>query len=394
MNFFPELKKNGKNKKDSEEIMDGFNGLKHLAVTCGGTGGHFNPGLSVAQTLNASGGKALLLLGGPRAEKQIELAAQSGVEAFRIPALPPPKNPLRLPEFFHAVLSGARASRRILKEHRIQALLSMGAYTSLPSFLAAKFAGIPFFLHDGNVRIGNANLLMSPFARALALSFPVVNGAHVHCPCVRTGFPLRSDLLRSSRTREEAMAELSDRFSVPFDPAFPLLLVCGGSLGAETFNLNVAPDPSDPESASLQIVHLAGPGKKSRAEQAYAGLPNKILVLESFEDMALLYTAADFVFARAGGSTVAELAFFGKYALLTPYPFAAGHHQDDNAAWFASASGAEVLADSGFTRKASSAILSRWVRTRGFLAEAGIRNRVLAVPDAAENVLKMIAERL
>lgn len=374
--------------------MSGFNGLKSLAVTCGGTGGHFNPGLSVAQALKAAGGEVFLLLGGPRAESQIKTAARSGIPAFRIPAEHIPKNPFRVPAFLHATFSGIRASKKLLKEHCVQALLSMGAYTSLPPALAARSASIPFFLHDGNARLGNANLRMSRFARALALSFPAVNAGRARCPCVRTGFPLRADLLRASRTREEAIAEIAELFSVSFDSALPLLLVCGGSLGAGTLNCNIAPDPSDPGSASLQIIHLAGPGKKTQAEESYAGLPNKILVLESFEDMALLYAAADFVIARAGGSTVSELAFFGKYALLVPYPFAAGHHQDDNAAWFASASGGEILKDENFTRETVRAVLARWVRERDSLAEAGKRNRALAAPDAAENVLRMIAERL
>ena len=115
---------------------------------------------------------------------------------------------------------------------------------------------------------------------------------------------------------------------------------------------------------------------------------------ESFEDMGLLYTAADFVISRAGGSTVSELAYFGKYALLIPYPFAAQQHQDDNAAWLASAGGAEVVADADCTATLFRSMIDRWVANRDAILAAGERSRALAMPDAAAKVIAMIRKYL
>ena len=283
--------------------------------------------------------------------------------------------------------------RRIFAEYKPQALLSMGSYTSIPPALAA-WHRIPFFLHDGNARLGKANLFMSRYAKAFAFSFPSVNASQVRCPAVLTGFPLRQHLFAKNYTRTEAIRQISGQFGAAFDPADPVLLIFGGSLGAERINSSISFDPADPEAQRIQVIHLSGPGKAEQTKQCYAGLKNRVLVLESCDDMGLLYSAADFVISRAGGSTVSELAAFGKYALLVPYPFAAEHHQNDNAEWLASAGGAEILNDSDCTKTLFASLLSRWVRERDYLVAMGEHSRSLAMPDAAKSVLRMIEQYL
>ncbi len=368
--------------------------LQRLAVTCGGTGGHFNPGLSVAQALQRVGGEAVLLLGGKHAEKQMKIAESCGIKAYKICAVPLGKNPVVLLKFIWNTILGFFQAVHILRTFRPQALLSMGSYTSIPPFLAAAVRFLPFFLHDGNARLGKSNLFMSRWARAFAFSFPSVNADRVKCKAVLTGFPLREALLQSKLTKAEAIAIINQRFQTTFSPDKPTLLVFGGSLGAENINRNIALDRNDPNSGELQIIHLPGPGKKAEADACYVGLPNKTLVMESYEDIGVLYAAADFVISRAGGSTVSELALFGKYALLVPYPHAAELHQNDNAAWLASARGAEIVLDSDCTKEFISQTLSRWMKNRDDIVAAGLKNKTLAHPDAAECVLKMIEDNL
>ncbi len=358
--------------------------LKNLAITCGGTGGHFNPGLSIAQELKAAGGHPVLLVGGRHAAEHIRTAESKGIPAYQITASP--LSSLRfLPDFFRGYLQ----SRRILKENKVQALLSMGSYTAIPPFVAGKLKRIPFFLHDGNARLGKSNIFMSRYSKAFAFSFPSVNAEKVRCRAVLTGFPLRRDLL-VRMSREEAFREINRRFSVNFDPAQPLLLVFGGSQGAEKINGNI-----DFSSKTLQVIHLSGAGKLDTVKQCYKEkTENPKLLLESCPDMELLYSAADFVIARAGGSTVSELAYFGKYALLIPYPFAAEQHQDYNAAWLCSAGGAEILKDQDCSREKFRTIIDRWMENRSELCAAGEKNRTLAMPDAAKDVLAMIEAEL
>lgn len=368
--------------------------LKRLAITCGGTGGHFNPGLSIAQELNASGGEAILLLGGRHAEKQLKIAENCGVKAYRITAslTPSIRHPFRIFSFLRDLLRGGRESVKILRAHQCEALLSMGSYTALPPYCAAKALKLPFFLHDGNARLGKSNLLMSRTAKAFALSFPAVNQDKVKCPSALTGFPIREALLKCTLTREEAIAKINDTFGKNFSAEDPVLLVMGGSLGAEKINSNICLNND-----SLQVIHLAGPGKLEAAQACYTEHPSdssRLLLLESCEDMAMLYTAADFVISRAGGSTVAELAFFGKYAMLIPYPFAADLHQNNNAEWFVSGGGAEITWDKDCSKELFAGAIARWQDHRAEYQAKGAGSKALAQPDAAGNVIRMIETHL
>ena len=126
--------------------------LERLAITCGGTGGHFYPGLSVARALRGEGGEALLLLSGVNAPRQKEIAESFGVPAVALPRMPSPRGIGSAFAFGCGALGGFGASLRELKRFRPQALLGMGSFTSLPPIVAAHWRKIPVFLHDGNAR--------------------------------------------------------------------------------------------------------------------------------------------------------------------------------------------------------------------------------------------------
>jgi UDP-N-acetylglucosamine--N-acetylmuramyl-(pentapeptide) pyrophosphoryl-undecaprenol N-acetylglucosamine transferase len=107
--------------------------------------------------------------------------------------------------------------------------------------------------------------------------------------------------------------------------------------------------------------------------------------------MHLFYSAADLVISRSGGSTVSELACFGKYALLLPFPDAAENHQEDNAKWLASAGGAEILHDKDADPVKFTEWLIRWLDQKEQFLEKGMNSKSLARPDAAQQVISMIS---
>ena len=285
-----------------------------LAITCGGTGGHFYPGLSVARVLQKRGGKALLLLSGTNAARQKSIAASFGVPAVALPRMPSPRGIGTLFEFGCGALGGYHAARRELRTLRPQALLGMGSFTSLPAILAARRSGIPVFLHDGNARVGKANRFFSRHAKLLATAFPTCNAEKCRGELLVTGMPLRPELEQAAGiTRAEAIAGLNREFGVELDTAIPTLLIFGGSQGASIFNETVPKALRKlQEKTEFQVLHLAGPKKLAEVRDAYGDVVFPSLLLESSEKMELFLGAADLVFSRSGGSTVAELARFGK----------------------------------------------------------------------------------
>ncbi len=364
--------------------------LSRLAVSCGGTSGHFNPGLSIARELKARGGTPVLLLGGKHAEKQAQTAAEYGIPSVRIAAMPLTKNPLKLPLFFKSLFSGAAKTKAVYREYGCQALLCMGSFASFPPAVAARMCRFPLFLHDGNAKIGRANRMLGRWAKALALSFPVADVSRCRCPAVLTGMPLRPEIVNGVLDKADAVAEINRRWNAGFSPDRPLLLVFGGSLGARTINTKVRIPADLPGAHEIQVVRLVGPGNLEKIRPLYADSPAKELILESCGEMNLLYSAADLVICRSGGSTVSELAVYGKYAYLIPFPFAADGHQDDNARWLAAAGGASVIADADCSEAKFASLLREWLPRRDEFAERGKQSRRLAQPNAAAQVLNLI----
>ena len=365
--------------------------MEKLIISCGGTGGHFMPGLSIAREFQQKGGVVLLLLGGKNAQQQMQTAAKYGIPSLPFPAAVPGKNPLKLLKFAIQTAAGMIHCLKAIRKFQPDALLAMGSFASLSPVLSSALLKKPVFLHDGNAKLGKANLKLSRFARAIALSFPTVNADQAKCPAILTGLPLRQELISKQLPKEEAIRELNRIYQADLSPEKTTVLVFGGSLGAETINrkLIITGDPQ--ETRDLQFLRLTGPGKLEACQALYEKQNCKVFSLESSPEMHLFYSAADLVISRSGGSTVSELACFGKYALLLPYPYAAENHQEDNARWLASAGGAEILHDCDADETKFTAWLLDWLKRKEEFLAKGKQSAALARPNAAQEVIAMIS---
>ncbi len=368
--------------------------LHRLVVTCGGTGGHFYPGLSTARVFQEEfGGEVLLLLSGVNSARQKEIACAAGIRAVELPLMPSPgHSPARALRFLRGLAGGYRAARQELAAFQPQALLGMGSFASLPAFLAAKKQHIPCFLHDGNARIGKANRWLSRGAELLATAFPPVNAAACRCRVITTGMPVRPELAKyAGISRAEAIAGLNREFGSSFDPALPVILIFGGSQGARIFNVTCPAALKAQNRADFQVLHLAGPARLEEALGAYEGAAFPRLVLPGSEKMELFLGAADLVLSRSGGSTVAELALFGRGAVLIPYPYAAENHQSDNADFLASAGAALRIDNAQFTPERAQELFAGFLADPVAWAERGRRAAALARPHAARELIEEIS---
>ena len=369
---------------------------KRIVISCGGTAGHFNPGLGIAVELKRLGGEPLILLGGKKRdqEKQLLAAQSNGIEARLIKSMRKPANPFLWIFFPFMLASYIYSCVKIYLKFKPRAVLSMGCYASFPAAAAAILTPrVPLFIHDGNARIGKANILMSLFARCAFLSFPAVNSSRLKCAVSVTGLPLRESLLKGAVAKKEAVDWLNETYGVSFDAAKPVMLIFGGSLGARTLNEGVMMDNSDPAVAELQIIHLSGAGQRELVAERYKAFKCKSLILESCQEMRYLYSMADCVISRSGGSTVSELAFFGRYALLIPYPYAAENHQEDNAGYLCSGGGAEYVCDSECSGAVFSSFISRFLSDVEGYRLRGEKSLKLAKPNAAETLIEELKSK-
>ena len=364
--------------------------LRRLAITCGGTGGHFHPGLTIARQFVNRYNRVLMVLGGKNVDSQSEMAEGYGLQILKLKPMPPPHGIISCFRFIYGTIWGTFASIRALREFRPDALLAMGSFASMSTVLAAKLLGIPIFLHDGNARVGRANRFFSSWARIMGTAFPAVNGDKIKCPYECTGMPVRPELDYRPVEKNRAIEKINSLFELNFKPELPTLLIFGGSQGAQIFNEVFPQMMLNCGRTDFQVLHLTGEGKLDSVKAIYETAKFPVLCLASTSGMHWFYQAADAVVCRAGGSTLAELCLFGKFGFLIPYPFASENHQVDNARFMVGTGAAEMFDNSECSIEKMSELLNRWLAKPQVFVELGKQAIAYARPDATEEMLYLI----
>ena len=171
------------------------------------------------------------------------------------------------------------------------------------------------------------------------------------------------------------------------------VLIFGGSQGAATLNKNIPEALKNLKGKFFQVIHLTGKGKLAETEELYQTAEFPKLLLESSPRMELFLGSADLVFSRSGGSSVAELALFGKSAVLIPYPYAAEGHQEDNARHYVQTGAGEMIYDKELTPAKAEEVLLRYLNDPELLKERSAKALKAAYPGAAGAFLKAVERK-
>jgi len=324
--------------------------MKKLVVLCGGTGGHFYPGLAVAKKFNQNGGKAYLFIGELKSKKHMKEAEKGNLKVKKIKSSKFSSSPLGFLKFLSAFILGFIQSFFFFLFNRPDAVLGMGSYTSIPSAIAAVCLGIPVFIHEQNSVAGRANLLLSKISNKMFTAFPLVNFQSVKCSIINVGIPVREEIFRKF-DKKDAIEKISENYKVNFDLDKKLILIFGGSQGAKTLNTVIPKILVELYKNEIEVIHISGKEERANVFEYYKQNSVKALVLEYCDMMPILYSASDFVVCRSGASTLAELSYYGKPSILIPYPFASDNHQFHNAKFFEKIRLGETVENSDCTNK-------------------------------------------
>jgi UDP-N-acetylglucosamine--N-acetylmuramyl-(pentapeptide) pyrophosphoryl-undecaprenol N-acetylglucosamine transferase len=358
-----------------------------IVITGGGTGGHLFPALAVQAALAARRPEAEILFVG----------ASGGVESTILPRLGHAFQALEVHQIkgrgwrgqVAALLrlpSAVRQAARLLRASGAQVVLGVGGYASFPTVLAACLLRIPTVIHEQNAYPGLANRWLGKLASAVAVSFEAAAAFFPAGRVTVTGNPVRPEMRPGNPAEARRRFLLSgERFTV---------LTFGGSQGAHRINVGMAEAlPRLREQRQhLQFLHGTGERDRAQVQQAYeeGGFPARVEAF--FQDMAMAYAAADFVIARAGASTIFELAAMGKPALLVPYPYAANDHQRLNAEVMVKAGAAWTVLDAYCDgQRIAAGVVAAWEKPE-LLARMGEQARGLARPDAAERIVDLLEQ--
>jgi UDP-N-acetylglucosamine--N-acetylmuramyl-(pentapeptide) pyrophosphoryl-undecaprenol N-acetylglucosamine transferase len=358
-----------------------------VLIAGGGTAGHVFPAVAVARRLATEG--VDVAFAGTRTGQEARLVPAAGFPFTEVEASPFVRK-VSTRALMAPVVSLRSVGRCRPLVEEADVVLGMGGYVSVPVGLAAIRARRPLVLHEQNAVPGLANRTLARPARAVALAFAEARrGLPRSARAVVTGNPVRESILSVARDREELAKEAA--VELELDPSLRTVVVFGGSQGARHVDRSV--DDAVPRLAheDVQMLLLAGPAHADAVRSAIGDPPGvPVRVLPFLERMELAYAIADLVVARAGATTVAEVAVCGVPSLLIPYPYATGRHQEANARALQRAGGAVVLLDDRLDGPALARRIDGLLDDGDELRAMGARARAWSRPDAAEALADVV----
>ena len=356
-----------------------------VALAGGGTGGHIEPMLALADALRrrADGGPDIRItcLGTARG-METRLVPARGYDLRLIPPVPLPRKPtvdlLRVPG---RVWRAVAETRALLDELAADVVVGFGGYVALPAYLAARRSKVPVVVHEQNALPGLANRIGARFAARVGVTTPgtpLHKGEHV-------GMPLRTAISTLDRPARRAEA----RAAFGLDEHRPTLLVFGGSQGAATLNRAAVAAADALTAAGVQVLHARGPKNTDVTVPARPAGSAPYVVVDYLERMDLAYAAADLALCRAGAVTVAELSAVGLPAAFVPLPIGNGE-QRRNALPVIEAGGGLLVEDADldatWIQSHLVPLLTDPVALAGYAAHAA----AAGVPDADEKLADIV----
>ncbi len=311
--------------------------MAKILLTGGGTAGHCTPNLALVPRLEKDGNEIVYI--GTISGIERKLVEEAGIKYY-----PVHSGKLRRYLSFKNVsdigriIKGYFDSKKILKKERPDIVFSKGGFVTVPVVYAASALRIPVVIHESDYTPGLANRLCIKKARKVCVSFESTIREIGEDKCVLTGLPVREELMNG--TREKGLEELG------FSGEKPVLLIIGGSLGAQAVNDAVDTD-IDALTDFFDIAHIRGAEKLNPSLEGHPCYRQFEYVSGELTDF---FHAADIVLSRAGANVIFELLALRKPSLLVPLPKESSRgDQVLNAGYFREKGYADVLEQKDIT---------------------------------------------
>ena len=355
-----------------------------LLLCGGGTAGHVNPAIAVAEELKSRDADAKILFIGRTGGQENELITASGYElkTVKVEGLKRSMSTDNVRRVITA-LKARSAAEQIIREFAPDVILGTGGYVCWPVISAGRRLGIPTAIHESNLTPGmTTKMLAAKCDRVFLNHEKTAEYLSQKTRCITVGNPLRSDFEHVDRRAARRKMGLRD------DDIF--LLSFGGSIGAECINKVMAEVMESYSSKTPKLRHLHATGKRyyRPEEKKYMGAGvGGCRMTPYVSNMPTAMTAADIVVSRCGAMTLSELSAAGVAAILIPSPNVTGDHQLKNAIYLKERGAAEVIEEKDLSAKRLIDSINSLI-----IDENGRKNRAktineLFVPRAAEKLV-------
>jgi len=308
-----------------------------IILSGGGTGGHIYPAVAIANELKQRYPNAQFLFVGAKDRMEMEKVPQAGYEikGLWISGIQR-KLTLKNLSFPFKLISSLWNARKIVKQFKPDVAIGTGGFASGPLLQVAASKGIPCLIQEQNSYPGITNKLLSKKVDKICVAYDNLERFFPANKIIKTGNPVRQDLLDITSKREEAIKH--------FDlvEGKKTLLVLGGSLGAKAINELIERELDYLQTLNLQIIWQCG--KLYYQTYKLYGHTKHVQVHQFINNMDYAYAAADFIISRAGAGSVSELCIVGKPVVFVPSPYVAEDHQTKNADAIVSKNAAMMIA--------------------------------------------------
>ena len=369
----------------------------NVIFTCGGTGGHINPAIAVANILKERHPDCNILFIGAKDRMEEELVPKAGYKLHTIPA-----SGMSREKTWEGLKHNVRAARyvlqavgnckKIIREFQPDVVVGTGGYASFPALKAASKLKIPTCVHESNAMPGLTTRMIADRATRVLICFPESAQHYRHPEKVEVvGMPVRREFLFTKK--EEARKELG------LDSR-PLIVSAFGSQGAKVMNEAMLGLFELEKEAGYPWQHIHATGsygwewmpEETKKRDIVTDGSRGITMQEYIYNMPTLMAAADVFISRAGSSSCNEIAAAGTPCILIPSPNVTDNHQEKNARALEKTGGAEVILEKDCTPQVLKERLEALFGDENKRRDMGIALQKMCVPDSAERVCDIIEQ--
>ncbi|MGN1172545.1 MAG: undecaprenyldiphospho-muramoylpentapeptide beta-N-acetylglucosaminyltransferase [Muribaculaceae bacterium] len=359
-----------------------------VIISGGGTGGHIFPAISIANALrDAEKYTPDIIFVGAEGRMEMERVPEAGYPIFGLPVMGfDRKHIFKNIKVLWNLYKSMKQARAIINDFHPDIVIGVGGYASGPTLKEAQKMGIPTLIQEQNSYAGVTNKMLAPKADAICVAYDGMERFFPAEKIVMTGNPVRSSILSSTLTKEEAKKELG------FDPSRPLVVSVGGSLGARTINDALKESYGKIVDSGASLLWQTGKLYAKECMDAVGRVDNMV-VTQFVSRMELAYRAADLMISRAGASTISEVQLVGMPTILIPSPNVAEDHQRKNAEALVEKDAAVMILDADCREKLAETVVSL-LRDEERRSQLAANVKKMALPDAAGKIVAKIYELL
>jgi len=353
-----------------------------VIIAGGGTGGHLFPGLAIAEEFKRRNEMTEIIFVGTEHGIEARVVPKEGypIKFLRAEGIMGVSVKKRISAMAKMTLSFLD-SYRIIKQVRPDLMIGVGGYASGAIMFIAAFMSIPSVILEQNCIPGFTNKVLGKLVDAICITYQESISFFPKEKTFLTGNPVRMHILRGSRESGYRFFSLEENLFTVF--------VFGGSLGAKSINKAVIDSLRylDDLKDKIQFLHQTGSRDYEYIRNAYRELAFRGMIIPFIYQMGEAYAVSDIVVSRAGATTLAELTALGKPAILIPYPYATGHHQESNARKLFDMGAAKMILDSELSGESLAHAIRELYDNEAMRTEMQKHGRVLGRPEACEKVV-------